>query len=284
MLHIATVHFKTPQWIEIQTRQLRRHVAVPYRMWASLAHIDRAYAKYFDRVIESRGQHSGKLNLLAIEISAEADDEDLLMFLDGDAFPIEDPMPLIADGLARAPLLAVRRAENMGEPQPHPCFCVTTVGRWRDLPGDWSLGATWPEVGGRIVSDVGANLLRVLELTDTPWVQVLRTNGTSRHPLFFGIYGGAIYHHGGGFRDDAVITREDRRAAAERGWAPEVGPLAPLARRVNLRRYRAWRAATVDDARRQSQRIFEKIERDDPDWVSELLDDAAPQPSHSPSA
>ena len=55
------------------------------------------------------------------------------MFLDGDAFTIADPMPLIAESLARAPLLAVRRDENVEEPQPHPCFCVTTVGTWRSL-------------------------------------------------------------------------------------------------------------------------------------------------------
>ena len=66
------------------------------------------------------------------------------MFLDGDAFPIADPMPMIEEGLAQAPLVAVRRAENLDEPQPHPCFCVTTVGTWRSLPGDWSAGPTWP--------------------------------------------------------------------------------------------------------------------------------------------
>src|SRR5437870_3447864 len=120
MLHIATVHYGSPSWIEIQTSQLRRHIPVPYQTWSSLQGIDEAYARHFDRVLEQRGMHAGKLNHLAMEIAEEAADEDLLMFLDGDAFPIANPMPFLKDALARAPLVAVRRAENDGDPQPHP--------------------------------------------------------------------------------------------------------------------------------------------------------------------
>ncbi len=64
-------------------------------------------------------------------------------------------MPLITDGLARAPLIAVRRAENNNDRQPHPCFCVTTVGAWRQLPGDWSPGYKWATVraGASVTSE-----------------------------------------------------------------------------------------------------------------------------------
>src|ERR1700736_528558 len=158
-------------WIEIQGRYLREHISVPYRTWASLQEIDPSYAVHFDRGIDQAGRHSDKLNHLAIEIMAEASEDDLLMFLDGDAFPIADPMPLISDGLAKAPLIAVRRAENLDDRQPHPCFCATTVGTWRRLCGDWSEGYPWPDRSGRPVTDVGGNLLRALELADAPWVQ-----------------------------------------------------------------------------------------------------------------
>jgi hypothetical protein len=43
------------------------------------------------------------------------------MFLDGDAFPVADPMPLIEDGLARAP--ADRRAQG-GEQRRAPAASV----------------------------------------------------------------------------------------------------------------------------------------------------------------
>src|SRR6202022_2119711 len=117
------------------------------------------------------------------------------------------------DGLARAPLVAVRRAENVDEPQPHPCFCVTTVHTWRTLPGDWTAGYTWPGLRGLPTSDVGANLLRQLELSETPWVQVLRSNRRDLDPLYFAIYGGAVYHHGAGLTGG--LSRVHRAGAPE---------------------------------------------------------------------
>ncbi|HEV7162139.1 MAG TPA: hypothetical protein VGN25_02685, partial [Solirubrobacteraceae bacterium] len=72
-------------WIEIQTSYLRKHVTIPYQTWTSLEHIDPSYGVHFDHVVQQRGSHAGKLNHLAMEISQLAEDEDLLMFLDGDA-------------------------------------------------------------------------------------------------------------------------------------------------------------------------------------------------------
>jgi hypothetical protein len=269
VLHIATVHYGSPRWVEIQTRHVREHIRVPYQTWTSLEMIDPAYAVHFDRVIEHRGRHSDKLNHLAIEISHEADDDDLIMFLDGDAFPIDDPMPLIEDGLAKAPLLAVRRAENVSDLQPHPCFCVTTVGTWRTLPGDWSAGYSWIDVTGRVVSDVGGNLLRQLELTKTPWVEVLRSNRVDLDPLFFGIYGDAIYHHGAGFRAD-----DFSRALRDVGPRPlplsDVPLLRGPLRRLNWRRQRQWQDGVRARQQADAERILARIERCDEGWLNEL--------------
>ena len=121
MLHIATVHHRSPRWIEIQTRQLRRHISVPYETWSSLEHIDPSHAVHFDRIVEQRGSHAGKLNHLAMEISEVASESDLLMFLDGDAFPIADPMPLISEGLARSALV------GRSSPTLHSFGCVTSI-------------------------------------------------------------------------------------------------------------------------------------------------------------
>ena len=267
MLHIATVHFASPRWIEIQARHLREHISTPYTTWTSLQGMDPSHGEHFDHVIDQAGIHPGKLNNLAVEITHDADDDDLLMFLDGDAFPIADPMPLIHDALSRAPLVAVRRAENGGDEQPHPCFCVTTVKTWRELPGDWSPGYKWKLTDGRRATDVGGNLLRVLELTDTPWVDVLRTNPAPIDPLFFAIYGGVIYHHGAGFR----------RGGSSRGFydsrpKPLPLPRTPMLRGVShqIERVRLvpWRLKTRVPQMLESKRVFEKIERDDPDWLA----------------
>ena len=42
---------------------------------------------------------------------------------------------------------------------------------------------------GEPVTDVGGNLLRALERTETPWTPLLRSNRVNPHPLWFGIYG-----------------------------------------------------------------------------------------------
>jgi len=267
VLYVATVHFRSPRWIEIQTERLRRHVRVPFQTWSSLEHIDPSYATYFDRVLEQRGTHAAKLNHLAMEISHEAGEDDLLMFLDGDAFPIADPMPLIEESLAQAPLLAVRRAENADEPQPHPCFCVTTVGTWQRLGGDWTAGWTWTGAQGHPTSDVGGNLLRRLELTKTPWVQVLRTNRRDLDPLFFAIYGDVIYHHGAGFRT-GELSPVDRASAPKPLLAGTPG--RSLARPLNALRWRLWERRVRRRHLERSNALYERIRSGDESWLSEL--------------
>jgi hypothetical protein len=268
MLHIATAHFMSARWIPIQARELRRHLRIPFRTWASLEGIEPSYGRYFDRVIAQAGPHADKLNHLALEIAHEADDDDLLMFLDGDAFPIADPAPLMEAGLRSTPLLAVRRSENVGDPQPHPCFCVTSVGRWRTLPGDWTKGFMWKDVNGKDRTDVGANLMRQLELTGTPWSPVLRTNRRNLHPLFFAVYGDVIYHHGAGFR--SPISHIDVLGLAR---IPKVN--LPIVRRIAWRlgflRLRAHSRSIARRNQRLSEEIFARIERDDRGWLDELI-------------
>jgi hypothetical protein len=270
VLHIATLHYGSPRWIEIQARYLREHLSVPYRTWTALGGVDPSYASHFDRIIDQGGRHSDRLNHLALEIIYEADDDDLLMFLDGDAFPIADPMPLITDGLSKAPLVAVRRDENLGDGQPHPCFCVTTVGTWRGLPGDWSGSYRWVDAEGRRVSDVGGNLLRALELSNTPWVPVLRSNRRNLDPIFFAIYGDVIYHHGAGFHA-GLPTRAHFALAPPRLRPPRTPVVGRLVQRIDWQKRHAWERRTSRAQVRESKRVFAKIEEDGADWLSEFI-------------
>jgi hypothetical protein len=271
LLHVATAHYRSPRWVEIQTRHLREHLLdVPYRTWASLEGIDASYGRCFDRVVEQLGSHAGKLNHLAMEIAEEAREEDLLMFLDGDAFPIAPLMGFIEDGLSRAPLIAVRRAENVDSPQPHPCFCVTRVGTWRSLPGDWSGGPVWPGGQGWEVTDVGSLLMRKLELAGMPWVQVLRSNRTNLDPLYYAVYGDVVYHHGAGFRSEN-LSAAHRSMAPERPAAPGSAHQGERGGRLARRRAERWEAATRRQLDEQSERFFERIERGGTDWLAELI-------------
>jgi hypothetical protein len=267
MLHIATVHYVNPRWIEVQTRHLRDNISVPYMTWASLEGIDASYHAYFDRVFDLAWGHSAKLNNLALEISAEADEDDLIMFLDGDAFPIRDPMPLIDESLRKAPLVAVKRAENGGDEQPHPCFCVTSVKTWHEIHGDWSPGYKWLATDGKRMTDTGGTMLRALELANTPWVPILRTNKSRMDPLFFAIYGDTVYHHGAGFRRGGASRGfYDRKPKPMR--KPRSLLMRPVAARVDRVRKFVWRATHRAPQIAESKRVFEKIQRGDPDWVA----------------
>jgi hypothetical protein len=179
-------------------------------------------------------------------------------------------MPLIHDGLARASLIAVRRAENVNEPQPHPCFCVTTVGTWQRLPGDWTAGYTWVGAQGRRTSDVGGNLLRRLELTGTPWVELLRTNRVNLDPLYFAIYADTVYHHGAGFRT-GELSPAHRDSAPSPLRTPRLPGLREATRLINGRRWRSWEHRLERDSLRESQRVFDNIRRGGSDWLAELV-------------
>jgi hypothetical protein len=249
VIHVVTVHHQSPRWIDVQAGYLRRHLPGPFRTYASLEGIAPVWHDRFDVVVPSAGRHAGKLNLLARVVLDSADPGDLLMFLDGDAFPVADPMPTVEAALASSDLVAVRRDENLGDCQPHPCFCVTTAGTWADVGGDWSNGPSWINGRGREVSDVGANLMWLLERAGRAWTPLLRSNRHDLHPVLFAVYADVVYHHGAGYRP--MITRVDT------GWQgrPWPGPLGrvvpPVLRAVQDRRNR-----------RLSDEVFRQLERD----------------------
>ncbi len=152
------------------------------------------------------GNHPEKLNDLAAAISKEAQPDDLIVFLDGDAFPVRGLDAWMAELLDNHRLAAVRRDENAGDIQPHPCFCVTTVGLWNEIGGDWRQGS-WVTSEGVTASDVGGALLTILNDRLISWRPILRSNAVNLHPVFYGLYEAHIYHHGSGFRP--AISRAD---------------------------------------------------------------------------
>jgi hypothetical protein len=271
MLHVATVHWQTEDWIDIQLAHLGRHIPGPFRVYAFLNGVPEANrAKFFHASLEPVREHAAKLNILADVIRSKAADDDLIMFLDGDAFPIADLAPLLAKKLAAHPLVAVQRLENNGDRQPHPCFCVTTVGFWASIGGDWSPGYTWADRSGKPVTDVGGNLLGNLEKRGIEWSPLLRSNRTNPHPLWFGVYGGAVYHHGAGFRRDKLSRADLAGLAESQGRRPAVaraaaGTLDYLLRRSPIRALRGLTRAQREDRRvaRLSGEFFERVKNDE---------------------
>jgi hypothetical protein len=278
VLYVATVHWKSDKWIDIQLRYLKRNISEPFQTFAVLNGIDPEFDKLFDTVVPAFGMHAGKLNLLAAEIGAVGKPDDIILFLDGDAFPIADPMPAIHQALSEGSLLAVRRDENSGDPQPHPCFCAIRVSEWQRLQGDWSPGMLWTNRIGKKVTDVGANLYGSLVRTGSSWTPLLRSNLWNPHPLWFGVYGDLVYHHGAGFRP-GKSSRADKEAAPGFDQGEGIPLLGPLARITNgLRRGReAGRVFRQSQA--MSAEWFARLQSD-PDFFQPLLtpDGAASRP------
>ncbi len=256
--YFATVHWRSEDWIELQLAAIRRHCPRPLRLHAFLNHVAERFHNQFDCVHTEEGMpHPDKLNLLAEEICAQADDADILVFIDGDAFPVADLTQAFAS-LEQYPLVAARRFENNGDLQPHPCFCVTTVGFWKSIEGDWRGGGYWKNLQGQPVTDVGGRLLNSLEERGINWLALNRSNARDLHPLWFGVYGGLVYHHGAGFRDK--LCRLDALNGIDRLSRLVIG----LQRRFKLQRrlpaLNGWLTRQVHNyMRRQNNRLADAV-------------------------
>src|SRR5262245_28928283 len=202
MIHILTVHWRDDRWVDIQLEFLHRHICEPFRIYAFLNSLSADHrSKFYYSSTENIESHAIKLTLLADMVALHSmDRSDLLVFLDGDAFPVGDVVPYARSKLKEYPLLAIQRRENGGDIQPDPSFCLTTVGFWKEIAGDWKKGFEWQDQSGELVTDVGGNLLRILYDNGIPWYPMLRSNRVDLHPVWFGIYDDLIYHHGAGFR------------------------------------------------------------------------------------
>lgn len=250
VVHVCTVHWKSDRWIDPQLSYLTRHLSTPTRTYAVLNGLEGARDEDFDVALDLPGRHADKLNALAQRVATDAARDDILMFLDGDAFPIKPLDGWLDAALAEAPLAAVRRDENGGDRQPHPCFCVTTVGFWQDIAGDWTEGS-WVNDDGREVSDVGGRLLGTLEDRGITWKPLLRTNAVDLHPVLFAVYDDVVYHHGAGFRAPRV-----------RATGPTRGPRSTEASGVRRAIRSRLKHRSLQRIRKVSDDVFAQIVAD----------------------
>ena len=209
MIHIATVHYQSDRWIDIQLNYLKKHIKQPFRIYAFLCgDAVKHRQKFFYSSVQPVKEHAIKLNILSDIISFAAKPEDHLIFIDGDAFPVSPLDSLLDEVPSQTDLAAIVRKENFRDSQPHPSFCLTTVGFWKQINGDWEKGVIWRGENGDTIEDVGGRLMISLSEKNIKWKKILRTSVNPHHPVFFGLYGNIIYHHGAGFRNPT--SRHDR--------------------------------------------------------------------------
>jgi hypothetical protein len=214
MINVVTVHWLSPQWIPAQLEYLERNANAPFRVFASLNGIeDESLRKrfYYVQDIEIE-DHPEKLNILAQVVVEQSKPEDIIIFLDGDAFPIQPLQPWLEETFERHPLVAVQRYENCKDLRPHPSFCATTVGFWKELGCDWT-PKDWVTETGALFLDAGGKLCDLLEEQHVDWLPLRRTNTVDLHPLWYAVYGHKIYHHGAGFRNRVSKVDQVKRPA-----------------------------------------------------------------------
>ena len=203
MINIATVHHDTAKFMGIQNYYLRGNTGENFRVFCGASNVQATvpYYKIFD-FSNFSDQHWARLDYLAGAICEESSDDDLLIFMDSDAFPITGWEKEIRQFLNNFAIAAIVRKENPEKllsvedcNYPHPCFFATTVGFWKKNKLSWGLD---PSTGAQ---SAGVLLHRKLKELGIKWKPLLRSNAINIHPLYFGIYGNLIYHHGAGNRE-----------------------------------------------------------------------------------
>ena len=271
IVNVATVHYLSDRWIDLQLHYLTRHVEDPCRVWTCLEGVAPEFAARFHFASDSpRGPHAQKLNFLAERILGSAGDDEVIVFLDGDAFPTAPLSQPLKEILTKYPLVAIRRDENFGETYPSAAFCATTVGFWRSIAGDWRKGPPTPMHGPA----PGGRLLLALERAQIEWLPLLRYNAVGRasHPVLFGVYGTdpwgpLIYHHGAGFREPFTRWDQDKLPTWPNGQQPTRRSVAGVLHQYRRSKWKRVRERVIRANERLSQAQFEAIDGTDDFWA-----------------
>ncbi len=204
--YIMTVHHKCSEFIGIQYRNIKKNTE-PYNFQVGLW-VDKAKVKKPDNylfIVEDsdfhRKEHGKRLDIMSRRIlrDYEIGENDIFIFIDGDAFPINPNwIEYINENLQKNVMIAVQRLEN-GDQYPHPIFAAVRAKNWKRL---LDLGATWTRHKADTMTDrdTGGKVDEILRKYKISWLPVVRTNVLNIHPVFYGVYGDMIYHHGASFR------------------------------------------------------------------------------------
>jgi len=142
-----------------------------------------------------------------LEDVGEFEDDDLLVFTDCDAWPIKDNWSKeIREHLEKHAVVSIQRRENPEpllkeeyKPYPHASFYVMKAKVWQENYG-YPNGLSWSLNPSLTISTMGPTMKVWLESKGLTSYPLLRTNVIDIHPLYFGVYGDLVYHHGAGTR------------------------------------------------------------------------------------
>jgi len=238
MIYILTVHWKVARWLLVQRKYIKKNTPEKHRLHVHISPQMKYNGKpKFDKVYcSNESKHWKKLDMMASEVCERADKRDILIFMDGDAFPVKRHIPRVKSLLKNNSLVAIQRLENAGECHPHPSYCATTVGFWEGNKCTWGvegqrqvINPNPPPYKVRL-KDTGGKLWSILHDGGFKWHPLLRSNKRDYHPVFFGLYGDMIYHHGGAFFGRIPRTHLDCKSTKEQRqpWRKAYEHYSPL--------------------------------------------------------
>lgn len=204
MINIITQIFKIPDWLNIQYLHLNKYTASPYMI----------YMGYTDFIPQPPADQYKLINLNSVlpnvhyihanymcneVVLPSIQNDDVVVFLDIDAFPCDDWDSKVMAYLQKHDIVAMYRYEDLGycqEPQHYPCshlaFFATTKQVWKKHNLRWHIdgGLQNPQFGMEDI--IKSNNIKVKKLE--------RTNIFNAHKIMFGVYDDIIYHHCCGVR------------------------------------------------------------------------------------
>jgi hypothetical protein len=273
MIHIATIHWKTDKWIKPQFEFLSENLKTDFKIYTflpknSTVPCENTYSFVSDVKIE---KHEHKLNILGDIICSNAEENDIIIFIDSDAFPIRSIDNYLKKKLSEYFLIAIRREENLGEKHPHPSFLATKVGFWKKSNLNWNRGFYYLDSRNKRITDVGSLILEYLTKNKIQWYPLLRSNNSSLHPLLYGVYDNVIYHHGAGSRE--VITRRSKFDKLGNWRRPKWKiMIKKFVMKIieNRRKQRKKKVENIIGDKPYSDIIFEKIKNDKSSFIREI--------------
>ena len=206
MIYIITNHHKHDRFLNLQAKYLHRYTGGDYKVYCGLSEVPEAHGEeqYFTKhsffdLSSVKNDHGVKMNYLTemIKEKEEIHEDDILVFLDGDAFPIADWDEQIRSHLVDNALSCAYRTENLEpllpddhKPYPHLLFVAAKAKFWIDHDLSWERDVE------KDILAYGPLLKFWLEENKYTTKGLYRSNKVDVHPLFFGVYGDLVYHHG----------------------------------------------------------------------------------------
>jgi len=174
-----------------------------------------SYKKYFDYCklgrVRKKGvsfggipvksyNHWTKLNKLTNMVvnDVSTNNNDILIWLDCDAFPVTDVNDFIESKLKEYEFFAINRKEMNNSVIPHPSFAGCKVELWKKFNLSWE-GIPYAPCGNE-THDTGGKMYEILQKNKIDWYKLNLSHTLTPHQYYFVVYDSLIYHHGAGTR------------------------------------------------------------------------------------